>query len=146
MRPYLIKTVFDTKKQSLNEIEREAQSRLDTWLGKGNVIFSIDLAGPKTLEYTFERKYGDFYTDPRCWSDCNERVFSWDKHIYLGTGWKSGTYADFSKVNGPYVIHYGLEEFLQDIKEASKEYHASRAKSVKVDNYLDRIIITVEYV
>ena len=146
MRLYLIKTVFDTKKQSLNEIEKEAQFRLDAWLGKGKVIFSINQPGPKTLEYTFERKYGDFYTDPRCWSDCNERIFSWDKHIYLGTGWIAGTYADFSKLNGPYVIHYGLEEFLQDIKDASRVYHASRARSVKVDNYLDKIIITVEYV
>jgi hypothetical protein len=146
MRPYLIKTVFDTKKQSLSEIEKEAQSRLDVWLGKGNVVFSINQPGPKTLEYTFERKYGNFYKDPRCWSDCNEHIFSWDKHIFLGTGWKAGTYADFSNLNGPYVINYGLEDFLREIKEASKEYHASRARSVMVDNYLDRIIITVEYV
>lgn len=146
MRPYLIKTVFDTKKQSLSEIEKEAQSRLDVWLGKGNVIFSIKQPGPKTLEYTFERKYGSFYTDPRCWSDCNEHIFSWDKHIILGTDWKAGTYADFSKLNGPYVINYGVEEFLREIKEVSKEYHASRVRSVVVDNYLDKIIITVEYV
>ena len=146
MRPYLINTVFDTNKQTLNEIEREAQSRLDVWLGQGRVTISISQPGPKTLEYTFERKFGDFYTDPRCWSDCNERIFSWDKHIYLGTGWKAGTYADFSKLNGPYVINYGIEDFLRDIRRDSREYHASRVRSVEVDNYLDKIIITVEYV
>lgn len=146
MRPYLIKTVFDTKKQTLDEIKDEAQFRLDVWLGKGNVIFSIAQPEPKTLQYTFERKYGDFYKDPRCWSDCNEHIFSWDKHIFLGNDWQIGTYADFSKLNGSYVISYGIDDFLREIKQASKEYHASRARSVKVDNYLDRIIITVEYV
>ena len=146
MKPYLINKVYDTRAQSLADIQQDAQIRLDVWLGKGNAKISIAQIGDKTLQYTIERKFGRFYEDPRPFSDCNEHIFSWDKHIFLGTDWQVGSYADFEHLNGPYLVTYTVEDFLGELKRASRENHASRIRSIAVDNYLEKIIIIVEYV
>lgn len=146
MKPYLIQKVYDTKEQTLADIQQDAQIRLDVWLGKGNAKIAIAQVGDKTLQYTIDRKYGRFYQDPRPYSDCNESIFSWDKYIFLGTGWQVGTYADFEHLDAPYVITPSVEDFLKELRMASRENHASRVRSVAVDNYLEKIIITVEYV
>ena len=86
-----------------------------------------------------------WYQDPKPWSDCNETINAWDMNIFLGTDYQTGTVADFENHPGPYIISYGIPDFLREMRAMAKKHHGTRIKSIEVDNNLDHIDVIITY-
>ena len=146
IRIVLFDELYKTNSLAPSGIEHLGQHRLDQWLGPGKVKFEVAQLAERQFKFTIWRQYGPWYTDPKCWSDCNETINSWDMNIFLGTDYQTGTYADFSTHPGPYVLSYGVQEdFLRNLRDMAKKYHGTRIKSIEVDNNLDHIDLVITY-
>lgn len=146
IRVVLFDHLYRTKDWSLLGLQTMGQYDLDAWLGKGNVRLDVDRPQDRVLVYTLWRTYGSWYDDPKRFSNCNETINSWDMNIFLGDGYQTGTYADFSTHSGPYILSYGVQEnFLRDLKDMAKKHHGTRIKAIDVDNYLDHVVLTITY-
>ena len=137
---------YSTKSLSPLGIQTLGQHRLDQWLGPAKVKFEVAQLAERQFKFTLRRTYGQWYEDPKRFSDCNETINSWDMNIFLGTDYQTGTYADFSTHPGPYILSYGVQEdFLPDLRNMAKKYHGTRIKSIDVDNNLDHVVLTITY-
>ena len=147
IRIALFDHLYKTKDWSLSGLQAIGQIHLDDWLGKGNVRLEVDRPQDRVLVYTIWRQYGDWYENPKRFSDCNETINAWDMSIFLGDGYQTGTYADFSTHTGPYIISNCVQSiFLPEMKEMAKRHHGSRIKHIAVDTYLDHVELTITYV
>lgn len=146
IRVVLFDHLYRTKDWSLSGLQAIGQIHLDAWLGKGNVRLDVDRPQDRVLVYTLWRTYGSWYDDPKRFSNCNETINSWDMNIFLGDGYQTGTYADFSTHSGPYILSYGVQEnFLRDLRAMAKKHHGTRIKAIDVDNNLDHVVLTIIY-
>ena len=145
IRIALFDHLYKTKDWTLTGLQNIGQIHLDNWLGKDNVRLEVARPQDRVLVYTLWRTYGDWYKDPKPWSDCNEKINSWDMNIFLGDGYQTGKCADFSIHTGPYIISYGIPDFLRELRALAKKYHGTRIKSVEVDNNLDHVVLTITY-
>lgn len=137
---------YSTKDWSPLGIQTLGQHRLDQWLGPGKVKFDVAQLSDRTFKFTLWRTYGPWYEDPKRFSDCNETINAWDMNIFLGDGYQTGTYADFTTHPGPYIISYGVQEdFLRNLRNLAKKHHGTRIKAIDVDNYLDHVVLTITY-
>ena len=147
MKIVLFDCPYDTKYLSPQDIQAAGQFRLNLWLGKDKVKFEVHKIEEKIWKFTLWRTYGPWYKDPKPWSDCNEKINSWDENIFLGTEYQTGTEADFENHPGPYIINPDIETiFLPDMKQMAKKHHGSRIRSLSVDNNLDHVELTITYV
>ena len=146
IRIVLFDHLYKTKDWSLNGLQTIGQIHLDDWLGRGKVRLEVDRPQDRVLVYTLWRNYGPWYTDPKCWSDCNEHIVDFDANIFLGTNYQTGTYADFTTHPGPYIIEPDIKTiFLRDMREMAKKHHGSRIRWIDVDNNLDHVELKIEY-
>lgn len=137
---------YSTKDWSPLGIQAQGQHRLDQWLGPGKVKFEVAQLEDRKFKFTIWRNYGQWYEDPKRFSDCNETINSWDENIFLGTDYQTGTVANFSTHPGPYIISFGVQEnFLPDLRNMAKKYHGTRIKAIEVDNNLDHIDVILTY-
>ena len=147
MKYVLFDEVYNTKSLSAQGMSFMMQNRLDDWLGKGTVKVEVSLPAEKEMSVKLWRKYGTWYEDPKRFSNCNDSIYSFDEHIFLGTDYQTGTYADLTQHIGRYLIYDDVQSiFLPDMKEMAKRHHGSRIKSVSVDNNLDFIELGIELV
>ena len=146
MKIVLFDYAYNTKDWSPLGIQTLGQHRLDQWLGPGKVKFEVAQLEDRKFKFTIWRTYGQWYEDPKRFSDCNETINSWDENIFLGTDYQTGTRADFSTHPGPYILSFGVQEnFLPDLRAMAKKYHGTRIKSIEVDNNLDHVALTITY-
>lgn len=141
MKYSLFDEIYDTKSQSADGMKEAMTKRLQSWLGN-QVSVSVELIGNRNeiMEVTLNRQYGEWYEDPKRWSDCNETINSWDETIFLGDGYQTGCEADFSQHTGHYIIRDDIQSiFLPKMKEMAKKHHASKIKAISVDNNLDHV-------
>lgn len=137
---------YSTKDWSPLGIQTLGQHRLDQWLGVGKVKFEVAQLEDRKFKFTIWRTYGQWYEDPKRFSDCNETINAWDMNIFLGTDYQTGTVADFENHPGPYIISWGVQEnFLPEMRAMAKKYHGTRIKSIEVDNNLDHIDLVITY-
>ena len=137
---------YSTKDWSPLGIQTLGQHRLDQWLGPGKVKFEVAQLEDRKFKFTIWRTYGQWYEDPKRFSDCNDSINSWDENIFLGTDYQTGTVADFSTHTGPYIISNDVKSiFLPEMKAMAKKYHGTRIKSIEVDNNLDHIDLVITY-
>ena len=137
---------YSTKNWSPLGILTLGQHRLDQWLGPGKVKFEVAQLEDRKFKFTIWRTYGQWYEDPKRFSDCNETINSWDENIFLGTDYQTGTVADFSTHTGPYIISNCVQSiFLPEMRAMAKKYHGTRIKSIDVDNNLDHIDLVITY-
>lgn len=137
---------YSTKDWSPLGIQTLGQHRLDQWLGPGKVKFEVAQLEDRKFKFTIWRTYGQWYEDPKRFSDCNETLNSWDENIFLGTDYQTGTVADFSTHPGPYIISNDVKSiFLPEMKAMAKKYHGTRIKAIEVDNNLDHIDLVITY-
>lgn len=142
----LFDELYKTNSLSPLGIQYMGQQRLDAWLGVGKVRFEVVQLEERVFKFTIWRTYGQWYEDPKCFSDCNETINSWDMNIFLGTDYQTGTRADFSTHPGPYILSFGVQEnFLPDLRNMAKKYHGTRIKAIEVDNNLDHIDVILTY-
>ena len=147
MKVVIFDKLFDTNKLVKSEFERFAQWHLDIWLGQDKVKFEVKQIADKSAKFTLWRVYGDWYEDPKRFSDCNEHLVDIDACIFLGTNYQVGTVADFTKHPGWCIWQPDIKTmFLPDMKAMAKKHHGSRIKNIEVDNNLDHIDITITYV
>ena len=137
---------YDTEILSALEMKTNMQQRLDAWLGVGKVTVDVNMLAENIMELTLWRTYGSWYEDPKRFSNCNDSIFSFDKHILLGTDYQTGTEADFETLSGRYLIFDDVDDVLYDMKQMAKKHHGSRIKSLSVDNNLDHITLRIELV
>lgn len=146
IRIVLFDELYKTNSLSPLGIQYMGQQRLDAWLGVGKVKFEVAQLEDRKFKFTLWRTYGQWYEDPKRFSDCNETINSWDENIFLGTDYQTGTRADFSTHPGPYILSFGVQEnFLPDLRNMAKKYHGTRIKSIEVDNNLDHIDLVITY-
>ena len=137
---------YSTKDWSPLGIQTLGQHRLDQWLGPGKVKFEVAQLEDRKFKFTIWRTYGQWYEDPKRFSDCNETINSWDENIFLGTDYQTGTVANFSTHTGPYIISNDVNSiFLPEMRAMAKKYHGSRIKNIEVDNNLDHIDLIITY-
>lgn len=137
---------YSTKSWSPFGIQSMAQMRLDDWLGIGKVRFEVTQLEERKFKFTLWRQYGDWYEDPKRWSNCNEHINSWDENIFLGTDYQTGTVADFEHHTGRYIISNDVKSiFLPEMRDMAKKYHGTKIKSIEVDNNLDHIDLIITY-
>ena len=137
---------YSTKDWSPLGIQTLGQHRLDQWLGPGKVKFEVAQLEDRKFKFTIWRTYGQWYEDPKRFSDCNDSINSWDENIFLGTDYQTGTVADFSTHPGPYIISNDVKSiFLPEMKAMAKKYHGTRIKSIEVGNNLDHIDLIITY-
>jgi len=137
---------YSTKDWSPLGIQTLGQLRLDQWLGPGKVKFEVAQLEDRKFKFTIWRTYGQWYEDPKRFSDCNETINSWDENIFLGTDYQTGTVADFSTHTGRYIISNDVNSiFLPEMRAMAKKYHGTRIKSIDVDNNLDHIDLVITY-
>lgn len=137
---------YSTKDWSPLGIQTLGQLRLDQWLGPGKVKFEVAQLEDRKFKFIIWRTYGQWYEDPKRFSDCNDSINSWDENIFLGTDYQTGTVADFSTHTGPYIISNDVNSiFLPEMKAMAKKYHGTRIKSIEVDNNLDHIDVFITY-
>lgn len=137
---------YSTKDWSPLGIQTLGQHRLDQWLGPGKVKFEVAQLEDRKFKFTIWRTYGQWYEDPKRFSDCNDSINSWDENIFLGTDYQTGTVADFSTHTGPYIISNDVKSiFLPEMRDMAKKYHGTRIKSIEVDNNLDHIDLVITY-
>lgn len=137
---------YSTKDWSPLGIQTLGQHRLDQWLGPGKVKFDVVQLEDRKFKFTIWRTYGQWYEDPKRFSDCNDSINSWDENIFLGTDYQTGTVADFSTHTGRYIISNDVKSiFLPEMKAMAKKYHGTRIKSIEVDNNLDHIDLVITY-
>ena len=137
---------YSTKDWSPLGIQTLGQLRLDQWLGPGKVKFEFAQLEDRKFKFTIWRTYGQWYEDPKRFSDCNETINSWDENIFLGTDYQTGTVADFSTHTGRYIISNDVNSiFLPEMRAMAKKYHGTRIKSIDVDNNLDHIDLVITY-
>lgn len=137
---------YSTKDWSPLGIQTQGQHRLDAWLGVGKVKFEVAQLEDRKFKFTIWRTYGQWYEDPKRFSDCNDSINSWDENIFLGTDYQTGTVADFSTHTGPYIISNDIKSiFLPEMKAMAKKYHGTRIKAIEVDNNLDHIDVILTY-
>ena len=142
----LFDELYKTNSLSPLGIQYMGQQRLDAWLGVGKVKFEVAQLAERQFKFTIWRTYGQWYEDPKRFSDCNETINSWDENIFLGTDYQTGTVADFSTHPGPYIISNCVQSiFLPEMKAMAKKYHGTRIKSIEVDNNLDHIDLVITY-
>ena len=154
MKFTLFDCVYDTRIYDKDEIEQMMQDRLDVWLGSGTVKVAVSMLGTKTMAVTLWRKYGSWYEQPSIiWNTGPgtmpnfNGIFSFDMKIFLGSGYTTGTYADFNGHVGRFLNWYDVQGFLlPEMKEMAKKHHGSRIKSVKVDSETDYVGLTIELV
>lgn len=147
MKIVLFDFLYDTKKLSYPEIQKLGQSRLDAWLGKDNTRFEIEEAGERSIKCTLWRQYGRWYQDPKCSSNCNSSVVDFDAAIFEGQHYQTGTVADFSEHPGWAIWYPDIETiFKPEMKTLAKKHHGSRIKNIVVDNFLDHVVVEIEYV
>ncbi len=145
IRIVLFDELYQTNSLSPLGIQFMGQHRLDAWLGPDNVKLEVAQLEERKFQFTLWRNYGDWYKDPKPWSDCNESINSWDMCIFLGDGYQTGTYADFSIHPGPYIISHGIPDFLRELRDMAKKHHGTRIKAIDVDNNLDHVVLTITY-
>ena len=146
IRIVLFDELYKTNSLAPSGIELLGQDRLDAWLGKDKVKFEVAQLADRTFKFTLWRHYGPWYKDPKLWSDCNEKINSWDEAIFLGTEYQTGTEADFEHHPGPYIISNDIKSiFLPEMREMAKKHHGTRIKSIAVDNFLDHVELKIEY-
>lgn len=142
----LFDELYKTNSLSPLGIQHMGQQRLDAWLGVGKVKFEVAQLEDRKFKFTIWRTYGQWYEDPKRFSDCNETINSWDINIFLGTDYQTDTRADFSTHPGPYILSFGVQEnFLPDLRNMAKKYHGTRIKAIEVDNNLDHIDVILTY-
>ena len=142
----LFDELYKTKSLAPSGIELLGQLRLDRWLGKDKVKFEVAQLEDRKFKFTIWRTYGQWYEDPKRFSDCNETINSWDENIFLGTDYQTGTVADFSTHPGPYIISNCVKSiFLPELRDMAKKHHGTRIKSIDVDNNLDHIDLVITY-
>lgn len=145
MKYVIFNEVYDTNALSAAGIENFMQTRLDAWLGVGNVRVEVNLPADNVMEVTLWRNYGPWYEDPKRFSSCNDTINSWDETIFLGTDYQTGTTADFQNHNGRYKISHDVDSiFLPELQEMAKRHRGSKVKGVSVDNNLDHVTLTIE--
>ena len=142
----LFDELYKTNSLSPLGIQYMGQQRLDAWLGVGKVKFEVAQLEVRKFKFTIWRTYGQWYEDPKRFSDCNETINSWDENIFLGTDYQTGTVADFSTHTGRYIISNDVNSiFLPEMRAMAKKYHGTRIKSIDVDNNLDHIDLVITY-
>ena len=142
----LFDELYKTNSLSPLGIQYMGQQRLDAWLGIGKVRFEVAQLEDRKFKFTIWRTYGQWYEDPKRFSDCNETINSWDENILLGTDYQTGTVADFSTHTGPYIISNCVQTiFLPELRDMAKKHHGTRIKSIDVDNNLDHIDLVITY-
>jgi len=148
MKIVLFDECYDTKSLSALGMENQMQKRLDAWLGTGTVVVKVSLQEDvKKCVVTLWREYGDWYSDPKVFrSSCNDSIFTYDETIFLGRGYQTGTVMDLKTLNSRYIWSNDIKTiFLPSLKEMAKKYHGTRIKSIEVDNNLDHIELTLQY-
>ena len=146
MKIVLFDYAYNTKDWSPLGIQTLGQHRLDQWLGVGKVKFEVAQLAERQFKFTIWRTYGQWYEDPKRFSDCNETINSWDENIFLGTNYQTGTVADFSTHTGPYIISNCVQSiFLPELRDMAKKHHGTRIRSIDVDNNLDHIDLVITY-
>ncbi len=146
MKIVLFDHCYNTKTLSTLGIQALGQHRLDQWLGKDNVKFEVSQLSEESFKFTLWRQYGNWYKDPKPFSDCNEHIVDFDEAIFLGVGYQTGTTADFSQHPGWCIWNDDIKTiFLPKMREIAKKYHGTRIKSIEVDNNLDHIDMIINY-
>lgn len=143
MKFCIFNEVYDTKSLSDYGMKVQMQKRLDAWLGKGNTTVDVQLPSEREMVLTLHRDYGSWYKDPKLYSSCNDSISAYDKQIFLTEDYQTGTQANWSNHEGRYIINYSIKDFCNELKTMAKANHASRIKSVEIDNYLDHVILRI---
>lgn len=139
MKLFITSKIYDTEKQTIEEIEKAVQEDINNYVGKDRVIFKLYIAG-KTGSMYFYRgiNYSSFH-------DSREMILDADAYLKTGEGYEGFRMpVQFYKV--PYGYSYSMEqtEFLKAYKESAEKLGGDKLKKTELEINGDKIILRVE--
>ena len=139
MKLFITSKIYDTEKQTIEEIEKAVQEDIDHYVGKDKVIFKLYIAGKTGAMYFYRGiNYSSFH-DPK------EMIIDADAYLITGEG-----YDDFNMPVSfptiPYGNPYSMEqkEFLRAYKASYKALTGKKRVRTELDINEKRVILTVK--
>ena len=133
---------FDVTKH-LAVAELLIQDRLDCWLGKKTVTVKLAKSVDDEIKVTIYRKYGDFYK-PETGHSFFQCIFTYDRQILLGEGYRYGTVVDLTVYEGQFIHYDSVDDFFNKYKKLARQAKASKLKELCFSDALDYMKLTIK--
>lgn len=148
---YFMGQILKTDSLSPFGMQWKLQSIVDSWIGEERVIIKVENAGRNTLRFILYRKYEGDYNERRflpdgsfCFSDGGDKVFDMDEQLIMGKDYKNP--ATWIGVYASARLFYRKEDVIKTYVKAAKLNHASKIKDVAIQEFPDRLEMTIELV
>lgn len=132
--------VYDHKQKSLLEIQQEIQQELDTEYGTGKLRMDISIPGNNQYRFLLHRVFAN-NVKPGMSAFDHQTVYMFDFDMFLGN--------DPSSQGRPYSFMFpyyeGVDTFEEQYKQKAVKAGGNRPKSVKVEDDINYIKVTVQY-
>jgi hypothetical protein len=146
---YFMGQILKTDSLSLFGMQCKLQSVVDSWIGEGRVLVKVVNEGGNTLRFILYRKYEADYIERRflpdgsfCFSDGADKVFEMDEQLIMGQDYKNP--AAWIGVYASARLFYQKEQVIKTYVKAAKLNHASKIKDVAIQEFPDRLEMTIE--
>ena len=140
MKLFIVSKIYDTSILSNNQIEKEVQKDIDSYVGKDKVIFKLSITGKTAAMYFYRGvDYSSLHADP------GNMIIDADAYLITGEGFEGFSLPiQFPKV--PIICSYKMEqsEFLKAYMGSANVLGADKIKKAWVDIDEKKIILNIK--
>lgn len=140
MKLFIVSKIYDTSILSNNQIEKEVQKDIDSYVGKDKVIFKLSITGKTAAMYFYRGvDYSSLYADP------GNMIIDADAHLITGEGFEGFSLPiQFPKV--PIICSYKMEqsEFLKAYMGSADVLGSDKIKKAWLEIDEKKIILNIK--
>lgn len=138
---FITSKVYDTKKLTIAEIEREVQKDLDTLTERHVVNFQLNIISEKEVELIFHRSY-----DSSVSISADTNIINLDADIIVGVG-LNGFHPPIIWYRVPfgYLFNFEIVEFERCYKRSAVKLGANRPKQIKTEAGADKVVLKLTF-
>lgn len=146
---YFMGEILRTDSLSLSGMRLMLQTIVDKWMGKGKVVIELKDEGVNAIKFILYRTYEGDYNEERFLPDGSYRfssdedsIYAMDQQLIMGKDYKNPR-----NWVGAYVsarLFHSKDDVIKIYKKAAKQNHTSKIKNVTIQEFPDRLEMTVE--
>lgn len=140
MKLFITSKIYNTTIKTIDEIEKEVQKDIDSYVGKDKVIFKLSITGKTAAMYFYRGvDYSSLYADPK------SQIIDADAYMITGERFEGFSLPiQFPKV--PIICTYNMEqsEFIRAYKESAEVLGGDKIKKAWLDIDEKKIILNIK--
>lgn len=140
MKLLITSKIYDTSILSNNQIEKEVQKDIDSYVGKDKVIFKLYITGKTAAMYFYRGvDYSSLHADPK------SQIIDADAYMVTREGFEGFSLPiQFPKV--PIICTYNMEqsEFIRAYKDSAELLGVDKIKKAWLDIDEKKIILNIK--